>query len=36
MNMEEFFRWLENQPGKRYEYLDGTITMMTGGLPDMP
>jgi Uma2 family endonuclease len=31
MSLEAFFQWIENHPGIRYEYLDGTITMMTGG-----
>jgi len=31
MSLEAFFQWVENHPGIRYEYLDGTITLMTGG-----
>ena len=31
MKIEEFFQFVENNPERRYEFLDGTISMMTGG-----
>ncbi|HEX7733620.1 MAG TPA: Uma2 family endonuclease [Ktedonobacteraceae bacterium] len=34
VSLEEYFAILEKDPEHRYEYLDGTIYMMTGGSPD--
>jgi Uma2 family endonuclease len=31
MSLEEFFRLVERNPEIHYEYLDGSVYMMTGG-----
>lgn len=34
ITLEEFFAYIENDPEHRYEFIDGSPSMMTGGSPD--